>query len=46
MKEAPHKANEIISSWQKDNPSDITLWIIKHGSRSKRVKSSYIFKKD
>lgn len=40
MKEAPHKANEIITSWQKDNPSDITLWIIKHGSRSKRIKKA------
>ena len=36
MKENPAKAMEIISEWQKSNPSKETLWIIKHGLRSQR----------
>ena len=36
MKENPSKAMEIISEWQKQNPTKETLWIIKHGLRSQR----------
>jgi len=36
MKEDPEKAREIISEWQKGNPSKETLWIIKHGLRNER----------
>ncbi len=39
MKEEPAKAKEIISEWQKNNPSKETLWIIKHGLRSERKKA-------
>jgi 3-methyladenine DNA glycosylase AlkC len=34
VKERPDKAKEIISAWQKDNPTKETLWIIKHDLRS------------
>ena len=34
-KEFPKKANEIINEWKKDSPAKETLWIIKHGLRSK-----------
>ena len=36
MKEDPDKALEIISEWETGNPSKETLWIIKHGLRSKK----------
>lgn len=36
MKENPSKAMEIISGWQKDNPTKETLWIIKHGLRNQK----------
>ncbi len=39
MKERPEKAQEIITEWQKNNPSKETLWIIRHGLRSERKKS-------
>jgi len=38
MKDFPEKANEIISEWEKDNPTKETLWIIKHGRRSLKNK--------
>ena len=40
MKENPAKAKEIISEWQKDFPSKVTLWIIKHGLRSIKLKNT------
>ncbi len=33
MKEAPLKAKEIIAGWERDSPSDATMWIIRHGHR-------------
>ena len=38
MKDFPDKANEIITEWEKDNPTKGTLWIIKHGKRSLKKK--------
>ena len=38
MKKDPTKVKEIISEWQKNNPSKETLWVIKHGLRSERRK--------
>lgn len=38
MKESPEKAERIISEWEGQNPSKETLWIIKHGLRSKLKK--------
>lgn len=38
MKENPDAAKEIITEWENDNPSNETLWIIKHGLRSLRKK--------
>jgi 3-methyladenine DNA glycosylase AlkC len=38
MKEAPKLANEIIDEWKADNPTQETMWIIKHGTRSLRKK--------
>ena len=35
-KEFPEKANEIIKEWNKNNPTEETQWIIKHGLRSKK----------
>ena len=39
MKECPEKANEIITTWRKDDPTKNTLWIINHGLRSERKKN-------